>query len=344
MTPTIAVVILNWNGCKLLQQFLPSVIEHSQDAGVTVVVADNASTDNSIDWLKTHHPTIQRIELDKNYGFAGGYNKALAILNTDYFLLLNSDVSPAKDWLKPLITLISKNNGHIGAIMPKIRSHATPHTFEYAGACGGFIDKYGYPFCRGRMMNDIENDHGQYDNDSREIFWASGAALLVKASLYTELGGLDEHFFAHMEEIDLCWRMKNRGYQILCEPQSVVYHVGGATLDQSHPRKTFLNFRNNLYLLVKNLPKEAFARTLITRMLLDGIAAIKFLVSGEFGFFMAVFKAHLSFYQHAPRYFKERQCNKNHIPQKKLPEVYPGSFIYDYYIRKKRKYSDLLNY
>lgn len=341
---TIAVVILNWNGRSLLEQFLPQVIERSQVPGVSVVVADNASSDDSIAWLKTNHPSIHRIELDNNYGFAGGYNRALQQVEADYYLLLNSDVLPENNWLLPLIDLLDKKDGSIGAIMPKIRSHKQPDAFEYAGAAGGFIDKYGYPFCRGRMLNVIEQDLGQYDHEPKEVFWASGAALLVNANLYRQIGGLDEHFFAHMEEIDLCWRLKNNGYRILCEPQSVVYHVGGATLDQSHPRKTYLNFRNNLFLLVKNLPRRGFISTLFIRMMLDGVAAFKFLASLEFRFFWAVLHAHLSFYKQAGFYFRVRKSLLASIPETHLPEVYPRSFIVDFYLRGKHKFTDLLNY
>lgn len=336
---SIAVVILNWNGKSLLQKFLPDVIARSSLPGVSVIVADNASTDGSIEWLEANHPNIQRISLEANYGFAGGYNKSLKQIDAEFYLLLNSDVLPAEDWLLPIRDLLETCSSDIAAVMPKIKSYYNPELFEYAGAAGGYIDRFGYPFCRGRLMNIIEHDHGQYDS-IKDVFWASGAAFVVNAKLFHQIGGFDEHFFAHMEEIDLCWRLKNLGYRILCVPQSVVYHIGGATLDQSHPRKTYLNFRNNLFILVKNLPTQHFISTLLIRMLLDGVAAMKFLFSFEFQFFFAVWSAHISFYRQLGYYLKLRRKYRSSLPSKPHNEVYQGSFIYEFYINKKQSFKE----
>jgi len=337
--PYIAVVILNWNGQSLLEKLLPQVVERSQHPRASVYVADNASSDDSYTWTMSNCPDVKWIQLDKNYGFAGGYNKALAQIKVDYFLLLNSDDLPEVDWLIPFFDRIESNE-HIGAMMPKIRSYKNPHEFEYAGAAGGFIDKYGFPFCRGRLFNVVEEDCGQYD-DEIEIFWASGAAMLVNAKLYFEVGGLDEHFFAHMEEIDLCWRLRNRGFSIRYLPQSVVYHIGGASLHQSHPRKTYLNFRNNLFLLVKNLPQKHFKRRVLIRMVLDGVAAGKFLASLEPRFFWAVFHAHLSFYHRLPFYLKVRKELQRSDNDQLVHPQYNGSIVWQFFIRGKRRFNQL---
>ena len=337
--PQIAIVILNWNGQKLLSEFLPVVVANSNMPGVRVVVADNASADGSVAFVKENYPQVELIELERNYGFAGGYNRALAQVEADYYLLLNSDVAPADGWMEAMVVALNKYPD-AAVFAPKLRSYREPHLFEYAGAAGGFIDKYGFPFCRGRLFNVIETDEGQYDSES-DIFWASGAAFLVKASLYHEAGGLDEDFFAHMEEIDLCWRLKNRGYRIVYDPESIVYHVGGATLHQSHPQKTFLNFRNNLSLLCKNLPPQKMFIRMFQRMVLDGIAALKFLFSFEFGFFWAVLRAHLSFYHHLPLLMKKRRELKTHKQVTQHAEMYQGSIVYDFYLKGIREFSQL---
>ncbi|MCB0410111.1 MAG: glycosyltransferase family 2 protein [Flavobacteriales bacterium] len=289
----VAIVILNWNGKEYLQKFLPSVVNHSRDIA-KVYVADNASTDDSIDFVKQNYPEIGIIINDKNYGFAKGYNEALKKIKAQYYVLLNSDVEVSENWIQPIIDLMD-NDETISACQPKIKDYNRKNHFEYAGAAGGFIDYLGYPLCRGRIFNNLEEDKGQYD-DVCEIFWATGAAMFVRASIFNELEGLDEHFFAHMEEIDLCWRMKNSGYKIMYCPASVVYHVGGGTLNKINPKKTYLNFRNNLFLLHKNLPKKDRFRIILQRLFLDGLAGIKLFFEGKPKHTLAIIKAHFHFY------------------------------------------------
>lgn len=336
---TIAIVILNWNGESLLKQFLPKVIEHSALPNARVIVADNASTDNSITLLESSFPEIEIIKLKKNYGFAGGYNKALKHVEADYFMLLNSDVLPAKNWISELNNAI-KRHPEAAVMMPKIRSYKEPNKFEYAGAAGGFIDKYGYTFCRGRLFDTVEIDNSQYETED-DIFWASGAAFLIKSDFYKLENGFDESFFAHMEEIDLCWRLKNRGLSIKYIPTSKVYHVGGASLDQSHPFKTYLNFRNNLYLLIKNLPEKNFSTIILWRLILDGIAVFKFILSFEFKFAFAVFKAHMSFYQNLPDLVQKRNKLLKTRTKQTHNEVYLKSIVFDFFVRKKARFSEL---
>lgn len=335
----IAVVILNWNGKNLLEKFLPSVVQYSQREWADVIVADNASSDDSISFLKSKYPDIQLIQLDKNYGFADGYNRALEQLSHTYFVLLNSDVEVSKNWLDPIYETF-ENNADIAAAQPKIKAYHQKGSFEYAGAAGGFIDYLGYPFCRGRILDNIEVDNNQYDSQ-KDIFWASGAALFIRSEVYKTSGGLDADFFAHMEEIDLCWRIKNRGYNIIIEPKSTVYHVGGATLPSHSSRKLFLNFRNNLFMLHKNLPKNKFYSTFFARMILDGVAALKFLLGGEFSNFAAVFKAHMSYYASLSKFRKKRKNLLPHVSKNKHSEIYQNSIIFDFYLRKKQHYSDL---
>tara|TARA_R110000868_G_scaffold27909_3_gene105233 strand:- start:14464 stop:15450 length:987 start_codon:yes stop_codon:yes gene_type:complete len=298
----IAVVILNWNGVQLLEQFLPSVVKHSPEA--TVYLADNASTDDSISFVLANFPAVKIIKNDINLGFAGGYNEALKNIDAEVYALVNSDIEVTENWLKPIIETFEKEP-KTAIIQPKILDYKNKAYFEYAGAAGGFIDKYGYPYCRGRIFETIEKDNGQYD-DNCEIFWASGACFFIKSSVYHELNGFDSDFFAHQEEIDLCWRSFNKGYKTVYNYKSVVYHVGGATLQQGNPRKTFLNFRNSLLMLTKNLPKEKLYSILFYRMLLDGIAAIQFIFKGKFSHFTAVLKAHLSFYSLFSNTYKKR--------------------------------------
>jgi len=338
----VAVVILNWNGQKLLEKFLPSVIQNTTYHDAEIIVADNASTDNSIEFLQNQYPLLKIIKLDKNYGFAGGYNKALRQVNAKYFLLLNSDVAPGPGWLEPLVEIMERN-GSIGACMPKIKAFNSPESFEYAGACGGYIDLFGYPFCRGRILDHIEKDKHQYEN-ALSVFWASGASLLINSELYFAAGGLDEDFFAHMEEIDLCWRIKNMGYQIMVVPSSEVFHVGGATLAQQNSHKTYLNFRNNLFMMVKNLSSAYFFFILLTRMILDGIAAIRFLSKGEINHFFAVFKAHLSFYSSLPQFITKRKKLKSFHTKLNHPEVYPQSIIWAFYVKKIKRFSQLKHF
>lgn len=275
----ISVVILNWNGLSYLRRFLPLLVERSRLPGVEIVVADNASTDDSCAFVRETFPELKLITLDRNYGFAEGYNRALSLLEADYFILLNSDVEVAQAWLPPLIHYMEEHPD-VAACQPKIRSLARPDRFEHAGASGGFLDRYGYPFCRGRIFTTLECDTGQYDTVI-EIFWATGACLMIRSEDFRSAGGLDGDFFAHMEEIDLCWRLKNKGHKIVCVPQSVVFHVGGGALHAEHPRKTYLNFRNNLLLLYKNLPERSFRKVLLLRSLLDFLAALQLCFSGR---------------------------------------------------------------
>tara|TARA_B110000444_G_scaffold231517_1_gene239538 strand:+ start:365 stop:1381 length:1017 start_codon:yes stop_codon:yes gene_type:complete len=299
-----AVVVLNWNGKAWLEKYLPTLVNHSQEA--TVFVADNASTDDSVAFVKDNFPTVKIIVNTSNGGYAKGYNDALKQINAEYFVLINSDIAVTDGWLSPIIILMDSDK-KIAACQPKILDYKKRNTFEYAGASGGFIDNLGYPFCRGRIFDDIEQDNGQY-NDAIEVFWATGACLFVRASHFNEIGGLDEDFFAHQEEIDLCWRLKNKGYKIMVQPKSVVYHFGGGTLNTDSPLKTYLNFRNNLFMLFKNLPTSSLFTTLPTRLVLDGVAALTFL-SKEKGLqhVLAIAKSHFSFYFKIPKLLVKRQ-------------------------------------
>jgi len=328
----VAIVILNWNGKHFLEKFLSSVVNNSQPAGYLIYVADNGSTDNSIEFLKQNFPSIKLILFDKNYGFTGGYNKALAEIDAEYFVLLNSDVEVTPDWIKPIIDLMDSNS-QIAACQPKIKAYHDRGKFEYAGAAGGFIDKFGYPFCRGRILNKIETDNGQYD-DVREIFWATGACMFVRAELYKKIGGLDDLFFAHMEEIDLCWRLKNAGYKIYVVPTVTVYHVGGGTLPNNNPRKLFYNYRNNLFLLYKNIDKRKLFSTIVFRMLLDGLSAFTYLATFRFTYFITVFKAHIKFYNT----IKDLKIKRLEIEQFsksiKHNEIYSQSLVFSFFIKK----------
>ena len=292
MDKKVAVVILNWNGKTFLEKFLPTVIKHSPEA--RIIVADNNSSDDSIKLLQTQFSEVEILQLDKNYGFAGGYNKALKQIESAYYVLLNSDVEVTENWLNPMIELLEKDTS-IVACQPKIKDYNNKSYFEYAGASGGFIDKFGFPFCRGRIFEELEKDQGQYD-DPIEVFWASGASLFIRAEQYHAIGGLDEFYFAHMEEIDLCWRLKNQGHKIMVCPQSIIYHVGGGTLNKTNPKKTFLNFRNSLLTLHKNLPQQDRFKILFIRLTMDGLAAIKFLFSGNPSHTWAILRSHYSFY------------------------------------------------
>ncbi|MFC2176721.1 glycosyltransferase family 2 protein [Bacteroidota bacterium] len=328
----VAVVILNWNGRDFLNQFLPSVIKHS--VGARVYVADNASTDDSVSFLKANFLEVSLIQLSENLGFAGGYNHALQNLEEDYFVLLNSDVETTPNWITPIITLMDLDE-KIAACQPKIRSYNERDKFEYAGASGGFIDQYGYPFCRGRLFDALETDNGQYD-DVKEVFWATGACLFVRRDVYQQLGGLDEDFFAHMEEIDFCWRLKRAGYKVMVQPASVVYHVGGGTLAKSNPRKTFLNFRNGLILMLKNLPKEELFTKLFSRLVLDGVAAIKFLLTGYPRDFWAVVRAHGAFHSNF-----RKNMNKRKGTYPALSGQFKGSVVYQHFVKKINAFNQL---
>jgi GT2 family glycosyltransferase len=328
----IAVVILNWNGVQLLEQFLPSVVKYSPEA--TVYVADNASTDESIAFIKNNYPTIKIVQNKTNQGFAGGYNESLQHVDAEIFALVNSDIEVTENWLKPILQTF-ESEPETAIIQPKILDYKRKDYFEYAGAGGGFIDQFGYPFCRGRIFETLEKDNGQY-NDNKEIFWASGACFFIRSAVYNELNGFDEDFFAHQEEIDLCWRATNRGYKIKYNSESTVYHVGGATLQQANPQKTFLNFRNSLLMLTKNLPQETLFQVLIIRMLLDGIAGIKFILGGQFTHCWAVIRAHFSFYRLFLRNYKKRE--------KKQIEIYfkTKSIVYEYYVKNGIVFVDVI--
>ena len=329
-----AVVILNWNGRKYLEQFLPLLIQYSSNEA-EIIVADNASNDDSISYLETSFPNVRIIRNSSNEGFARGYNLALKQVKADYYILLNSDIEVTPDWIRPVLEMMEKDPS-IAACQPKIRSYIDRSKFEYAGAAGGFIDKYGYPFCRGRMFQSLEEDLGQYD-DAIEIFWATGACMFVRADLFHQAGGLDEDFFAHMEEIDLCWRLKNQGYKIMYCPKSVVYHIGGGTLPKISWRKTFYNFRNNFFLLYKNLPDELVNEVFTKRLFLDAIAALKFLFTAGFKDFWAIYRAHTSFYSTLHKTKAKRKLLK-HAP---LHKVYRKNIVFEYFLRNKKKFTDL---
>ena len=333
----VAVVILNWNGQDFLEKFLPGVIENSSGEGTEIVVVDNGSTDGSLEVLKKLQPAIRVIGLDSNHGFAPGYAKALRMIDATYFLLLNSDVEVTPGWLTSLVSLMDSDSS-IAACMPKIRSFSQRQFFEYAGAAGGFIDLFGYPFCRGRILSSIEKDTGQYDADA-ELFWASGACMLVRASAYYEAGELDSDFFAHMEEIDLCWRLKNQGWQIKSEPRSIVFHQGGATLSYHSPKKVYLNFRNSLWMMIKNLPQNQLFSRLFPRLILDGVAALHFLLTGQWKAFRAVVSAHISFYGTLPGFLRKRAELIKLVRQNNHPEMFRGSMVYRFYLLKYRKFS-----
>ncbi|NDV58632.1 glycosyltransferase family 2 protein [Bacteroides sp. 519] len=335
----VAIVILNWNGAEMLKTFLPSVIRYSQLPDVAVYVADNGSSDNSLEVLRNHFPNVQLIILDKNYGFAEGYNRALNQVSAEYVVLLNSDVEVTPNWLDPLVTYMDANQ-NIVACQPKIRSWHNKEMFEHAGASGGFIDKYGYPFCRGRIMGVVEKDEGQY-NRIIPIFWATGAALFIRLGIFQEVGGLDGDFFAHMEEIDLCWRLRNRGYNIVCIPQSTVYHVGGATLKKENPRKTYLNFRNNLVMLYKNLPDNELARIMWVRTLLDYLALLVFVAKGDVANAKAVLRARRDYKKTRAGFSIRRTENiKKTIPQQ-IPERTNYSILVQFYVKRKKYFSQL---
>ena len=332
--PTVAVVILNWNGKKYLEQFLPSLIDHT-GSDAEIVVADNASTDDSISFLTTNYPAIRVIQNTTNGGFARGYNLALKQVEADYYVLLNSDIEVTENWLKPVISMMEEDE-KIGACQPKIRSFHHRNSFEYAGAAGGYIDEYGYPFCRGRLFLTIEEDNGQYD-DTVEISWASGACMFVRSKLFHQLGGLDEDFFAHMEEIDFCWRLHNYGYRVMYCPGSTVYHIGGGTLPKASWRKTYFNFRNNFMLLYKNLPSKYLFKVFALRLILDTVAAMKFLFQAGFKNFWAVARAHISFYKALPSLRKKRKKLKHGS----MKMMYKRNIVFEYYLRGKKHFSQL---
>ena len=331
----VAVVILNYNGKKFLEEFLPNVIANTDAALADIVVADNASTDGSKEFMRERFPEIRLIDNGSNGGFATGYNLALRQIEAEYFVLLNSDIEVTPHWIEPVVELMDADP-QIAACQPKILSYFEKNRFEYAGAAGGFIDKYGYPFCRGRVFQNLEEDKGQY-NDTCEVFWATGACLFVRADLYLKHGGLDDSFFAHMEEIDFCWRMKNLGYKIYCCPQSKVYHIGGGTLPKSSSRKTYLNFRNNLSLLYKNLPSNRVFWVIAYRILLDWVAAVKFLFGGGLADFWAVIRAHFAFYG---RIRSIRRLRKE-LNNRKVGQMYQRNIVFESFLFGKKTFADL---
>lgn len=335
----VAVVILNWNGEKMLAKYLPTLLQHLQES-VEVFVADNASTDNSVALLKEKFPTVKRILLDKNWGFAEGYNQALRQINATYYILLNSDIEVSSGWLSPLITWMDAHP-ETAACQPKLLSIRQRDYFEYAGACGGFIDKYGYPFCRGRVFDVVEKDEGQYD-EVCPILWATGACLMIRATDYWKVGGLDGRFFAHNEEIDLCWRLRAMGREIYCIPESKVYHVGGGTLPKNNPMKTYLNFRNNLTMLYKNLEADELQHVMRVRWWLDYVAAFKMLIlDGHWGDFKAVFKARKAFRKWKKDFEGDRQYLQQHRSVSNRQLLSPYSVLWQYYGKGRHHFSEL---
>ena len=334
-----SVVILNWNGAELLKQFLPTVLIHTETEDCEVVVADNNSSDNSVEIMRQQFPEVKLILLDKNYGFAEGYNRALQQINSTYVVLLNSDVATTPNWLNPMVEHLERHP-ETAAVQPKILSYADKSKFEYAGASGGFIDRYGYPFCRGRILHEVEEDKGQYDKPV-QVFWASGACLVMRRADYIEAGGLDDDFFAHMEEIDLCWRLLARGKKIMCLPQSTVYHVGGASLDSENPRKVHLNFRNNLLMIYKNAPLKNLIEVLLVRLFLDAAAAAHFVVKGKFKHAQSVVNAYSDFIRMRPAFKHKREYNLRKTIKTEIPQQYKGSILFDFYFRSKKAFGEL---
>ena len=334
----LAIVILNWNGAEMLKKYLPSVLQYSKDEAV-VYVADNASTDNSIALLKEEFPEVKLILLEKNWGFAEGYNKALEQVDAEYYLLLNSDIEVTPGWLTPMLSFMDSHE-EVAACQPKLLSIFQRDSFEYAGACGGYLDRYGYPFCRGRVFDVVEQDHGQYDEPAK-VHWATGAALLVRARIYKEVGGLDGRFFAHQEEIEMCWRMRIMGYQIYCLPESKVYHVGGGTLPKSNPMKTYLNFRNNLTMLYKCLPEKDLKPVMRLRWFLDYLAAFQTLIlKRNIGDFKAIFRARRDF----KRWRKDFETDREQIQKSRVgkdTEFAPFLLLWKYYAKGCKTYSQL---
>lgn len=335
----VAIVILNWNGAALMERFLPSVVRYSPEEMAEVVVADNGSTDDSLALLAGKFPSVRVVRFDRNYGFAEGYNRALQQIDTPYAVLLNSDVEVTPGWLEAPLRRLDASP-EVAAVQPKLLAERARDQFEYAGAAGGFMDKYGYPFCRGRIFQEIETDRGQYDAEA-DILWATGACLFVRTEVYRAVGGLDAKFFAHQEEIDMCWRMRARGYRLVCTPESVVYHVGGGTLNAESPRKTFLNFRNNLLMLYKNLPEKELHRVMRLRFWLDYLAALKFLLEGHPANARAVREARCEFHRLVPEYRETRIVNQQLAVVKEIPELKSFSLLWQFYVRGKKHYGQL---
>jgi len=332
---SLAIVILNWNGRNFLEQFLPSVCNCSN--GAKIIVADNASTDDSVNFVKEHYPTIELIINDSNGGFAKGYNDALKHVNAELYLLLNSDIEVSENWLEPLLDTMK--DPQVAGCQPKVLSFHEKSLFEHAGASGGFLDHNYFPFCRGRIFDKFEHDEGQYDAPM-EVFWATGAALLIRSELFHKVGGFDEAFFAHMEEIDLCWRLKKQGYKFMVAPQSKIYHVGGGTLPYLSPRKSYLNFRNSLFMIVKNHEGNLFFK-LFNRLILDGIAGIRFMSRGEWKHLASVFNAHIAMYKRLPHLLKQRKEIKLHSSSFNAQGLYRGSILWARYFKGIAKFKEL---
>lgn len=335
--PSVAVVILNWNGLDHLKNFLPGVVQHSLPRA-EVWIIDNASSDDSLDYIRTNHPEVKLIVNDENHGFAQGYNKGLRQVEADIFVLLNSDVEVTPNWISPVVDFMEAEG--LTACQPKIRDYHRKEWFEHAGGAGGYLDKDGYPFCAGRIFDTFEKDEGQYDSN-REVFWASGAALFVRARAYLDIGGLDEDFYAHMEEIDLCWRLKNRGMRVGACGASHVFHVGGGTLNQTNPFKTYLNFRNNLFLLTKNHFTSSLFSKLMRRLVLDGVAAFKFLTEGKLNFVWAVLKAHASYYRQSGKMKRKRRLERASLHQPNHRGHFKESILKAYFVKGKKHYTSL---
>ncbi|HUQ65019.1 MAG TPA: glycosyltransferase family 2 protein [Flavitalea sp.] len=337
MAPLVSIVILNWNGQKYLEQYLPFVMA-STYSNFEVVVADNASTDDSIPFLRSYYPLVKVLELKRNYGFARGYNEALKNVEGDYYVLLNSDVEVMPSWIEPVIEMM-ENNRRIGACQPKLLQQQNRGYFEYSGACGGWLDRLGYPFARGRIFDVCEPDNGQYD-EAAPIFWASGAAMFVRAQLYHDLGGLDDYFFAHQEEIDFCWRLQRKGFMVYSCPSSVVYHVGGATLPKGNSKKVFLNFRNNLVMMAKNLPAGEAILKIMYRFMLDAVSAVKSLLAGEGRYFVAVFRAHVAFLG----WLIKHRNNGVGLPKGNvlLQGYLKRSVVWEHFVKGKKTFSEIV--
>jgi GT2 family glycosyltransferase len=334
----VAVVILNWNGLALLKEYLPSVVNTVPDYA-KVVLLDNASSDESLQFVKSDYPGIQIIQNEENYGFALGYNKGLKYVDAEYFVLLNSDIECAKDWIQPIINFMDDHQ-EVGACQPKIVDHKNQELFEYAGASGGHLDALGFPFCRGRVFNELESDKGQYDDNSK-IFWATGACLFIRSSVFNDLKGFDADFFAHMEEIDLCWRIHRAGHEIYCIPESKVFHLGGGTLKKLNPRKTYLNFRNNLIMILKNNRRKYFFVTIFLKLIFDGIAGVKFLFEGSPLHTWSVFKAHFYVYGNIGSILRKRNALKKIYPKTIIHPVFPKSIVISHYLLGKKTFQEL---
>lgn len=339
MTKT-AVIILNWNGIGFLKKFLPSVVNFSINMNTEVYIADNGSTDGSAEWITDTFSELKLIKLERNFGFSAGYNRAIEQIDAQYYVLLNSDIEVTPGWIEPLISCLDENPD-VASCQPKILSYNRKDHFEYAGAAGGFIDKYGYPLCRGRVITEVEKDTGQYDNPT-DIFWSTGACMAVRSEAWRKCGGFDPEFFAHMEEIDLCWRFHRAGYRVRFVPGSVVYHVGGGALPYNSPFKTFLNFRNSLFLLYKNLPEKNFRKKMFIRMVLDGIAAVFFLIKGQFRSVVSVWNAHMGFYKRLKKLKAEREIIKTLGCNEPEGLILNKCIVFEFYIKGRRTFQGLI--